>query len=158
MKTNDKLDAIDKHILEVLQKNARISNLELANAVNLSPTPCARRVKQLEDAGIIQRHVTILDKQKLGLTLTIYLAVTMEKHTPESFATFEKAIKSFPEVVSCCIVTGRTEDYLLKIVAKDMKHYEHFLLSKINKIAGVSNVHTSFELRSVIETGALPLD
>lgn len=154
---NIKLDATDKRILEVLQENARISNLELAEAVNLSPTPCARRVKQLEDAGIIQRHITILDQEKLGLTLTIFLAVTMEKHNSATFDAFEAAIKDFPEVVSCSVVTGRSEDYILKVVAKDMKHYEEFLLKRLNNLAGVSNVHTSFELRSVIAAGALPV-
>lgn len=152
-----KLDQTDKRILEILQENARISNLELAEAINLSPTPCARRVKQLEDAGIIQRHITVLDQEKLGLKLTIFLAVTMEKHNSATFDAFEEQVKNFPEVVSCSVVTGRSEDYILKVVAKDMKHYEEFLLKRLNNIEGVSNVHTSFELRRVIGAGALPV-
>lgn len=152
-----KLDATDKRILEILQTNARISNLELAEAINLSPTPCARRVKQLEEAGIIQRHITILDQEKLGLKLTIYLGVTMEKHNSATFDAFETAVKEFPEVISCSVVTGRSEDYILKVVARDMKHYEEFLLKRLNNLEGVSNVHTSFELRNVVGIGALPL-
>lgn len=157
MPSTIKLDKTDKLILDILQRNARISNLELAEKVNLSPTPCARRVKQLEDSGIIRRHITILDQEKLGLKLTIMLAVTMEKHNSATFDAFETEIKKFPEVVQCSIVTGRSEDYILKIVAKDMKHYEDFLLKRLNNIKGVQNVHTSFELRKVIDKGSLPI-
>ncbi len=110
------IDAIDKKILATLQSNAKISNLELAEQVGLSPTPCARRVKQLEEAGFIERTLTVLNQEKLGLDLTVYIAVTMRHHTPEAFEIFESAVKKFPEVVSCSVVTGRVEDYLLRVV------------------------------------------
>ncbi len=151
------IDRIDKNILIELQKNAKLSNIELAEKVGLSPTPCARRVKTLEQQGIIEKSITVLNSEKLGLNLTAFVAISMEKHTSESFDLFEKQIKQFPEVVSASVVTGRVEDYLLRVVVRDMKHYEEFLLGRLNKLKGVSTVHSSFELRSVIRNGCLPI-
>jgi Lrp/AsnC family leucine-responsive transcriptional regulator len=151
------LDTIDKQILRILQTNARISNLELAEKVNLSPTPCARRVKRFEDEGLIKAVVTVLDPEKLGLSLTAYIAVSMERHHNEQFEAFEKKVVEFPEVVGCSVVTGRAEDYLLKVVVKNMKHYEEFLLGRLNRLPGLNNVHSSFELRNVIPNKGLPI-
>ncbi len=145
------LDKIDRQILVLLRENARISNLELAESVNLSPTPCARRVKQLEDAGIITGYSVTTDPRKLGYQLSVYIAISMDKHTAERFSNFEKKLREFPEVVSCSIVTGRSEDYLIKALVKDMAHYEEFLLHRLNRIEGIAQVHTSFELRQVFE-------
>lgn len=144
-----KLDKVDKQILAILQDNARISNLELAERVNLSPTPCARRVKQLEDAGVITGYHLITDPRQLGYQLSVYIAISMDKHTAERFSNFEQKLQEFPEVVSCSIVTGRSEDYLIKALVKDMAHYEEFLLHRLNRIEGIAQVHTSFELREV---------
>ena len=152
-----KLDEIDRQILKILQNDARISNLELAEKVNLSPTPCARRVKRFEDEGLIKGAVTVLDQELLGLDLTAYIAVSMEKHTHEQFEEFEKRVVQFPEVVGCSVVTGRAEDYLLKVVVKDMKHYEEFLLRRLNRLPGINNVHSSFELRNVTPMKGLPI-
>ena len=143
------LDKIDRQILALLRENARMSNLELAESVNLSPTPCARRVKQLEDAGIITGFSITTDPRKLGYQLSVYIAISMDKHTAERFSNFEKKLREFPEVVSCSIVTGRSEDYLIKALVKDMAHYEEFLLHRLNRIEGIAQVHTSFELREV---------
>ena len=145
------LDKIDRQILAVLRENARMSNLELAESVNLSPTPCARRVKQLEDAGVITGYSVTTDPRKLGYQLSVYIAISMDKHTAERFSNFEKKLREFPEVVSCSIVTGRSEDYLIKALVKDMAHYEEFLLHRLNRIEGIAQVHTSFELRQVFE-------
>nr|WP_314232910.1 Lrp/AsnC family transcriptional regulator [uncultured Moraxella sp.] len=145
------LDKIDRQILALLRENARMSNLELAESVNLSPTPCARRVKQLEDAGIITGYSITTDPRKLGYQLSVYIAISMDKHTAERFSNFEKKLREFPEVVSCSIVTGRSEDYLIKALVKDMAHYEEFLLHRLNRIEGIAQVHTSFELRQVFE-------
>lgn len=145
------LDKIDRQILALLQENARMSNLELAESVNLSPTPCARRVKQLEDAGVITGYSVTTDPRKLGYQLSVYIAISMDKHTAERFSNFEKKLREFPEVVSCSIVTGRSEDYLIKALVKDMAHYEEFLLHRLNRIEGIAQVHTSFELRQVFE-------
>lgn len=152
------LDRIDKQILRLLQRNAKISNLELAEQVGLSATPCARRVKALENAGYIERTLTVLNQEKLGLSLTVYIAVIMQKHTPEVFEIFEQAIKGFPEVVGCSIVTSRDEDYLLRVVVKDMQHYQEFLLGRLNRIPGVDNMHSSFVLRDVVAFGELPIE
>ena len=145
------LDKIDRQILALLRENARISNLELAESVNLSPTPCARRVKQLEDSGVITGYSVTTDPRKLGYQLSVYIAISMDKHTAERFSNFEKKLREFPEVVSCSIVTGRSEDYLIKALVKDMAHYEEFLLHRLNRIEGIAQVHTSFELREVFE-------
>lgn len=145
------LDKIDRQILALLRENARMSNLELAESVNLSPTPCARRVKQLEDSGVITGYSVTTDPIKLGYQLSVYIAISMDKHTAERFSNFEKKLREFPEVVSCSIVTGRSEDYLIKALVKDMAHYEEFLLHRLNRIEGIAQVHTSFELRQVFE-------
>ena len=145
------LDKIDRQILALLRENARMSNLELAESVNLSPTPCTRIVKQLEDAGVITGYSVTTDPRKLGYQLSVYIAISMDKHTAERFSNFEKKLREFPEVVSCSIVTGRSEDYLIKALVKDMAHYEEFLLHRLNRIEGIAQVHTSFELRQVFE-------
>lgn len=151
------LDKIDKQILRELQVNARISNLELAEKVNLSPTPCARRVKQLETSGVITQHITLLDSEKLGLNLTAMISVTMEKHTADLFEKFEQDAAALPEIMECYVVTGQDSDFLIKVLIRDMRHYEEFLLRRLTKLEGVSGVHTSFVLRQPINKHQLPL-
>ena len=153
-----KLDRTDRKILEAMQANARISNLELAEAIGLSPTPCSRRVRRLEDSGIIRAHVTLLNQSMLGLKLTAYIGITMDRHTPDRFETFEAEVMDYPEVMECSVVTGQSSDYLLKVVVPDMEYYEQFLLGKLTRIAGVTGVHSSFELRRVALKTLLPLD
>jgi Lrp/AsnC family transcriptional regulator, leucine-responsive regulatory protein len=153
-----KLDRTDRKILEAMQANARISNLELAEAIGLSPTPCSRRVKRLEDSGIIRAHVTLLDQERLGLKLTAYIGISMDRHTPDRFDAFEKEVADYPEVIDCSVVTGQASDYLLKAVVPDMSYYERFLLGKLTRIPGVTGVHSSFELRRVVQRTALPLE
>ncbi len=151
------IDKKDRQILQELQKNARITNLELAEKVNLSPTPCARRVKQLEESGVIARHVTILDHEKLGLKLTAMISVTMDRHTADRFEKFEREASALPEVMECYVVTGQDSDFLIKVLIRDMRHYEEFLLRRLTKLEGVSGVHTSFVLRQPINKHQLPL-
>ena len=153
-----KLDRTDRKILEAMQANARISNLELAEAIGLSPTPCSRRVKRLEESGIIRAHVTLLNQSMLGLKLTAYIGITMDRHTPDRFEAFEAEVTGYPEVMECSVVTGQSSDYLLKVVVPDMEYYEQFLLGKLTRIAGVTGVHSSFELRRVLLKTLLPLD
>ena len=143
------INDIDKQLLRLLQTQARMSITELAERVNLSATPCARRIKRLEEAGIITGYHTQTDAQKLGYPLAVFIAISMDRHTADRFEHFEEKIQSFDEVVSCSIVTGRTEDYLIKVRVRDMAHYEEFLLHRLNRIEGVAQVHTSFELREV---------
>ncbi|MCC7122212.1 MAG: Lrp/AsnC family transcriptional regulator, partial [Gammaproteobacteria bacterium] len=152
------LDRTDKRILAALQSNARITNLELAEQIGLSPTPCARRVKQLEEAGVIDRHVTLLNQEKLGLNITAMIGISMDRHTPERFENFERQVRQFPEVIECSIVTGQAADYLLKAVLPDMTCYEEFLLGRLTRIDGVTGVHSSFVLRKVIAKTELPLE
>lgn len=153
-----KLDRIDRRILEAIQRNGRMTNLELAEAVGLSPTPCARRVKRLEESGIIDRHVTLLNQSRLGLKLTAFITITMDRHTPERFDNFERQVSEFPEVIECAVVTGSAADYLLKAVVPDMEYYEAFLLGKLTRIEGVTGVQSSFVLRPVVRKTELPLD
>jgi Lrp/AsnC family leucine-responsive transcriptional regulator len=153
-----KFDRTDRRILDILQRDARISNLELAERVGLSPTPCARRVKRLEESGLMRGHVTLLHQSRLGLKLTAYIGITMDRHTPDRFEAFEEEVSSYPEVMECSVVTGQSADYLLKAVVADMEYYERFLLGKLTRIPGVTGVHSSFELRRVLQRTALPLD
>ena len=153
-----KLDRTDRKILQAMQANARISNLELADAIGLSPTPCSRRVKRLEESGIVRDHVTLLNQSMLGLKLTAYIGITMDRHTPDRFEAFEAEVTGYPEVMECSVVTGQSSDYLLKVVVPDMEYYERFLLGKLTRIEGVTGVHSSFELRRVLLKTLLPLD
>lgn len=152
------LDRIDKHILKLMQANGRITNLELADQVGLSPTPCSRRVKRLEESGLIAGHVTLLNSEPLGLNLTAIIGISMDRHTPDRFEAFEKAIVNMPEIIECSIVTGQTADFLLKVVVKDMRHYEKFLLGNLTRLDGVTGVHSSFVLRHLVKKTALPVD
>ena len=153
-----KLDRTDRRILEHMQRNGRISNLDLADAVGLSPTPCSRRVKRLEASGIIDRHVTLLDQSRLGLKLTAFITIAMDRHTPDRFNNFEARVAEFPEVIECSVVTGSAADYLVKAVVPDMEYYEAFLLGKLTRIEGVTGVQSSFVLRPVVRKTELPLD
>lgn len=152
------LDRMDKRILNELQQDGGITNLELAERIGLSPSPCARRVKQLEEAGIIKGQATLLNPSSLDLKLTALIQISMDRHTPDRFEEFEKIVSGYPEVVECLLITGQSADYQLKVLVPDMEYYQEFLLTKITRIEGVSDVHSSFMLREVINTTALPLD
>jgi Lrp/AsnC family transcriptional regulator, leucine-responsive regulatory protein len=151
------LDRYDKQILEALQRNGRISNQELADNISLSPSPCLRRVSKLEEAGIIDGYVALVNARKLGLTLLAFISISMDKHTPDRFDLFEKTIGSYPEVLECHLITGQSADYLLKVIVKDMDAYQQFLLQKLTRIEGVSGVHSSFVLKSPVDKTALPV-
>jgi len=152
-----KLDRIDLKILQEIQHDGAITNLELADKVGLSASPCARRVKQLEDAAIIGRQVTLLDPSRLGLKLMALIQIAMDRHTPDRFEEFESRVRGYPEVVECLLITGQSADYLLKVMVPDMEYYQEFLLNKITRISGVSDVHSSFIMRQVVDTTEIPL-
>ncbi len=152
-----KLDRYDRHILDRLQANGRLSNQELADAIGLSPSPCLRRVRALEEAGLIAGYHAALDARKLGLALTALVHISMDKHTPERFAAFEGEVAKLPEVVECLLITGQSADYQLKVVVPDMDAYQQLLLHRITRIDGVSGVHTSFVLRQLRAYAALPV-
>jgi Lrp/AsnC family leucine-responsive transcriptional regulator len=151
------IDAFDRAILQRLQQDGRISNQDLAASVNLSPSPCLRRVRRLEEEGIIGGYVARLNARRLGLKLTAFLHISMDSHTPERFDNFEAAIAGFPEVLECHLITGADADYLLKVVVEDMDGYQHFLLDKITRIEGVSGVNSSFVLKSPRDSTELPV-
>jgi Lrp/AsnC family leucine-responsive transcriptional regulator len=151
------LDRIDKRILSELQKDGSITNLQLADKIGLSPSPCSRRVKALIESGVIGKTVTILDEKKLGLSLTALINISMDRHTPDRFNNFESIVKTYPEVQECLLITGSSADYQLKVVVKDMDAYQAFLLGKLTKLKGVTGVHSSFVMRKAVDTSALPL-
>ncbi|HEX6957332.1 MAG TPA: Lrp/AsnC family transcriptional regulator [Ferrovibrio sp.] len=151
------LDATDLRILAKLQEEARLTNVELAEAVGLSASPCARRVQALERAGIIDRYVTLLDPAKIGLHVSVYISVTLERQVEEALQIFESAVRSYPEVMECHLMTGDA-DYLLRVVVPDLGSYQTFLLEKLTRIPGVTNIKSSFALKQVSYRTALPLE
>ncbi|SCZ66359.1 Lrp/AsnC family transcriptional regulator [Thiohalomonas denitrificans] len=152
------LDRYDRRILEVLQKEGRISNQELADRIGLSPSPCLRRVRALEETGVITGYRAVLDARKLGLTLMALIHISMDRHTPERFANFDAAVGALPEVLECLLITGQDADYQLKVVVRDMEAFQELLLSRITRIEGVSGVHSSFVMRRVVDKSALPVE
>lgn len=151
------MDHIDKQILYILQDNAQISNQDLADQVNLSPSPCLRRVNNLREQGYIKKEVALLCPEKLGLQLTAFVFVSLHNHTTHTMALFEKQIKQLPNVNQCYLITGQSADYMLKVTAKDIDDFQHFLLKKLTTIKGVTNIQSSFVLQNIIEKTALPL-
>jgi Lrp/AsnC family leucine-responsive transcriptional regulator len=151
------LDVYDKHILAILQEEGKISNQDLAERVGLSASPCLRRVKALEDRGIIKSYHALLDPKKVDLGLTALIQISMDKHTTERFGSFEKEIVTIPEILECLLITGQSADYQLKVIVKDLEEYQKLLLQKITKIPGVTGVHSSFVLNKVIEKTAIPV-
>jgi Lrp/AsnC family leucine-responsive transcriptional regulator len=150
-------DDLDRRILAELQRDAGLTNQELADRVGLSASPCLRRVKALEEAGVIRKRVALLDQKKLGFSLTALIQISMDRHTPERFEKFERTVKQYPEVQTCYLITGQQSDYLLIVIVPDMDHYQTFLLDKITRIEGVTGVHSSFVMRNVVDSTALPL-
>ena len=151
------LDRYDRQILELLQQDGRISDQDLADRIGLSPSPCLRRVRTLEEAGVITGYRAMLDAKKLGLSLMALIGISMDQHTPERFANLEASIAEIPEILECLLITGQQSDYQLKVVVRDMDAYQDLLLNKITRIQGVTGVHTSFVLRRVVDRSNLPL-
>lgn len=150
------LDATDWKILGRLQENARLSNVELAAAVHLSPSPCLNRVRSLEESGVIRRYVTLLDPLELGLTVSVFIQVTLERQVESALEIFERAMKARPEVMECYLMTGDA-DYLLRVVVPDVQALERFILDFLTRIPGVGNIRSSFALKQVKYQTALPL-
>jgi Lrp/AsnC family leucine-responsive transcriptional regulator len=144
------LDRYDQQILEILQTDGRINNQELADRIGLSPSPCLRRVRALEESGLIMGYRALLDAKKLGLSLMALVHISMDRHTPERFENFETSIGLLPEVLECLLITGQDADYQLKVIVRDMDHYQTLLLNKITRIEGVTGVHSSFVMRKVL--------
>lgn len=152
------LDRADLRILAELQADGSLSNLELAERVGLSATPCARRVKALKEQGIIGKTVTLLNPKSLGLSLTALIHISMDRHTPDRFEQFEAVVANYPEVQECYLITGQAADYVLKVVVKDMDTYQQFLLGKLTRLEGVTGVQSSFVMRKSKDSTELPLE
>jgi Lrp/AsnC family leucine-responsive transcriptional regulator len=150
------LDAIDLRILGALQENARIANTELAAAVGLSPAPCLRRVRALEERGAIRKHVTLVSPAAVGLPVSVFVSISLERQVEEALKRFERVILARPEVMECYLMTGDA-DYLLRVVCADLGAYERFVLDHLTKVPGVSSIRSSFALKQVKYSTALPL-
>ncbi len=151
------MDAFDRKILTHLQDNARLTNKELAEAVQLSPSPCWRRVQALEKAGIIQSYRTVLNQEKLGLTITAFAHITLDNHHSDTVAAFDRAILHWPEVLECHATSG-DYDYLLKIVTRDMPAYNRFVSDKLLKLPAIRAINSSFSLNCKKNTTHLPVN
>lgn len=152
------IDRYDRQMLAVLQAEGRISNQDLADRIGLSPSPCLRRLRALEDAGVITGYRALVNAKALGLSLMALIHISMDQHTPERFKHFEAEIGGLPEVMECLLITGQAADYQLKVIVKDMDAYQELLLNRITRIKGVTGVHSSFVMRSVVHKTALPTE
>lgn len=150
------LDEIDLQILQILQRNAAISNADLAEQVSLSPSPCARRVRLLEEAGIIRQQVTLLDNKKLGLAVNMFVQITLSRQRKKSLDAFESEIMSWPEVMECYLMTGDI-DFLMRVVVPDLDGCQQFL-DKLTDVEGIGHVKSSLSLKQVRYKTELPLD
>lgn len=151
------IDRYDRQILQVLQEDGRISNQDLADRIGLSPSPCLRRLRALEDAGIVTGYRALINAKALGYSLMALIYISMDMHTPERFENFEQQIRQIPEVLECLLITGQDADYQLKVVVKDMDAFQELLLNRITRIQGVTGVHSSFVLRKVVDKTAVPV-
>lgn len=150
------LDAIDLRILHELQRDARLSNVALADKVGLSQSPCLRRVRLLEEAGVIRGYTASVDQTRVGLPVSVFVSIKLEKQREEELKRFEEAMRRCPEVLECYLMTG-PRDYLLRVVARDLADYERFVKETLTRIDGVASIELSFALGQVKHTNALPI-
>lgn len=152
----DVLDKLDRKILRVLQENATLSTAELAEQVGLSQAPCWRRIRRMEEAGIIRKRVTLVDRHRVGLPLMIFASIKLSAHGTTTLPDFDEAIRRFPEVVECYTLMGST-DYLLKIVVPDVEAYETFFREKLSQLPAVRETNSTIALSEIKNTTALPI-
>lgn len=150
------LDDIDRRILTALQENARISNVELAEQVGISPSPCWRRVRDLEQKKVVSRYVTLLEPASVGLPVSVFVQVSLERQVESALEEFERAVGDWPEVMECYLMTGDA-DYLLRVVVADLDAYHRFLVEHVTRVPGVSSIKSSFALKQIKYRTALPL-
>jgi Lrp/AsnC family leucine-responsive transcriptional regulator len=151
------LDAIDRRIIAALQADGRLSNVELAERVGLSPSPCLRRVKRLERDGYIEAYRAMIQRRRIGLGVTVFVGVKIEGHADERAVAFEAAIVAMPEVIACHLVAGDV-DYLLEVVVPDLEHYQHYLVDKLLDLSIVREVRSNIAIQALKAGAALPLD
>ena len=152
-----KLDAIDRKILQSLQADGRMSLAELSDKVGLSPSPCLRRVRLLEKAGVIKRYVAMVDQQSVGLPVSVFVSLKLESQRQQMLANFGKLVARWPEVLECYLMTG-PRDYLLRVVVEDLAAYERFLKQKLTRVEGIASIESSFALEQVKYTNVLPIE
>lgn len=150
------MDAIDRKIIRALQQDARLTNQDLANRVGLSASPCLRRVRKLEQDGILAGYTALVDQEKFGLPINVFVNIRLEKPSTETISAFEKAIENIDAVVECYLMTGN-RDYLLRVVSSDLKSYEHLVRDRLTTIPGVLSLESSFAFGQVKRTNILPL-
>lgn len=150
------LDNIDMKILRTIQEDSRITIVNLAEKVGLSSTPCARRLQRLEKDGYIKGYVTALDQTAVGLPVSVFIFIKLERQVQDSLGTFESRIAALPEVIDCYLMSGRF-DYLLRVVAADLAHFEQFLKGKLTKLEGIASIESSFALKQVLHRHVLPI-
>ncbi|MCB1549222.1 MAG: Lrp/AsnC family transcriptional regulator [Hyphomicrobiaceae bacterium] len=150
------LDDIDRRLLAVLQENGRLTATEIAERIGLTTSPCLRRIRLLEEAGIIRGYAALVDQRKVGLPVSVFVSVKLEKQREEAMTRFEEAIRRYPEVVECYLMTG-SRDYLLRVVTSDLTAYERFLKSTLTRIDGVASIESSFALAQVKHSTVLPV-
>lgn len=150
------LDRTDYRILHHIQTNARMTNVDLAEAIGLSPAPCLRRVKALEATGVIKSYAGIVDAGAVGLPISIFINISLELQERSHLEDFEASIRTNPEVMECYLMTG-SSDYLVRIVVPDLQSFERFLADKLTRIPGVANIQSSFAVKQVVYNTELPL-
>lgn len=150
------LSQADIKILQLLQENAGLSTAEIAEKIGLSQSPCWRRISRMEQAGVIRKKVVVLDHAKLGMEVVVFVNVSLTTHGRQNLAAFEKEIRKFPEVLECYTVTGQM-DYLLKIVTKDIQHYESFIRNKLMTLPMIREMHSTIAITEIKDTTELPL-
>jgi len=153
----EKLDRYDRHILATLQDDGRISNQQLADTVGLSSAACWRRVKALDEKGILKKHTALVNPEALGYDLCVLVMVTLIRHQQDHAMEFQQAVQSYPEVLQCFAVTGDA-DYVLRVIIQSMAAYDRFLNDKIFSLPGVSQVRSNFALREIKNETAIPID
>ena len=151
------IDGFDRAILVALQAEGRLSNVELAERIGLSPSPCLRRVKRLEREGYVEGYRAMLGRGRVGLGLTVFVGIKMEAHADERAAAMEDAIVAMPEVVACHMVSGEA-DYLIEVVVPDLEHYQRFLLGKLLQMPIIKEVRSTIALQTLKTAAPLPLD
>ena len=149
------MDETDRKIIRALQQNGRLSNQDLSEKVNLSPSPCLRRVRNLEQAGVISGYAAIVDQEAYGLPVTVFLQVRLERHAEDSVGTFEAAVARIDEIMDCYLMAG-DRDYLLKVVVASLADYEDFIRRRIHKIPGIASLESSFAFGVVKRSQVLP--
>jgi len=155
MPKNAKIDATDRKIIRALQKNGRMTNLDLATAVNLSPSPCLRRLRNLEQGGVIKGYSVEIDDHAYGLPVTAFVRVSVDKHTADSIRVFEDRVREVPEILECFVMTGQA-DYLLRVIVADLEDYERFIRERLHPIGVIGSIDTSFVYGAVKQTRVYP--